>query len=117
MFIFSYSNKQMERPLIKFNQPNAIVYIICNGHAVCGIIVDVFHGKAEAGHFVHRFAVIIIPAIIAPEVETPDCRIVLLDAGKLGHVGRCLFMAHVDAVMVLLPKDTVFEFGKETWPY
>lgn len=32
----------MERPLIKFNQPNAVVYIICNGHAACGILVDIF---------------------------------------------------------------------------
>lgn len=32
-----------------------------------------------------------------------------------GQVGLCLFMAHVDAIIVLLPEDTVVESGKVIW--
>ena len=78
-----------------------------HGHAVCGVIVDVFPGEGEAGHLVHRLAVIIVAAIIAAEVEAPDRWRVLLDAGQLGHVGRRFLVAHVDAVLVLLPEDAV----------
>lgn len=82
--------------------------VICqHGHAVCGVIVDIFHGEAEASHLVHGFAVIIVPAVIAAEIKCPDRRRVLLDTGQLGHVRRCLFMAHVDAVIVLRPEDAV----------
>ena len=60
------------------------------GHAVCGVIVDVFHGKGEAGHLVHGIAVIIVLAVIRAQVKRPDRRRVLLDTSQLGHVGRRL---------------------------
>lgn len=67
----------------------------------------VLHGERKACHFVHGLAVIVVPAVIAAEIETPDRWRVLLDTGQLGHVGRRLLMAHVDAVLVLLPEDAV----------
>lgn len=97
----------MERPLIKFNQPNAVLYIICNGHAVCGVIVDALDREAEAGHLVHGLAVVIIPAVITPGIKRPDRRRVLLYAGQLGHVRRGLLMALVNAETMLRPEDTV----------
>lgn len=97
-----------KRPFPHADRLYPVRQVICqHGHAVCGVVVDVFHGEAEAGHLIHRLPVIIVPAIIAAEIEAPNRRRVLLNAGQLGHIGRCLLMAHVDAVLVLLPEDAV----------
>lgn len=69
--------------------------------------MNVFDRKAEAGHLVHGFAVIIVPAVIAAEIEAPDRRRVLLYPRQLRHICRSFFVRHVDAVLVLLPEDAV----------
>ena len=89
-----------KRPFPHADRLYPVRQVICqHGHAVCGVVVDVFDRKAKAGHFVHGLAVIIVPAVISTEIKCPDRRRVLLDTGQLGHVGRHLFMAHVDAVL------------------
>ena len=97
-----------KRPFSNAHGLDPIRQVICqHGHAICGVVVDVFHGEAEAGHLVHDFPVIIVPAVIRSEVKCPDCRRVLLYSRQLRHICWGFFVRHVDAVLVLLPEDAV----------
>ena len=54
---------------------NSICQVISqHGKGVCGVIVEIFHRKTEAGQLVHGLAVIIIPAFITAEIEAAHSR-------------------------------------------
>lgn len=97
---------------------NPVFQVFCHhSQWIRRVIMAALQSKWKDGHLIHRLLVIILLTVLTPEIETSYCHRVLLDACQPCQVGRCLFMAHVDAVMVLRPEDTVFEFGKETWLY
>ncbi len=68
-----------KRPFAHTNRLNPIAQVIRqHGEAVGGVIVDIFHRKAEAGQLIHGLTVIVILAVIGTEIIAPDSREVLL---------------------------------------
>ena len=98
----------LERPFRHTNRLNPIAQVISqHGEAIGGDIVDILHGEGKPRQLVHGLAVIIVPAAVGTEIIAPDSRGVLLDASQFRHIGRGLFVRHIDAVAVLLPEDAV----------
>lgn len=90
---------------------NSICQIVCHhSHGVSCVIVDILYGKAEAAHLVHGLAVVIVPAFFATEIIASHCRCMLLYPRQLRHIGRCLFVRHVDAVAMLFTEDAMRTF-------
>ncbi len=99
----------LKRTLPNADHLNPVAQVICqHGHGICSVIVDILHGETEAGQLVHGLAVIVIPAAVFPEIEVPDRGCMLLNSRQFRHIRRSFFVRHVDAVLMLIPEDTVY---------
>ena len=75
--------------------------------AIWRIVVQILCGERERRQLRHRLAVVIVATVAITEIEVAEGRCVLLDARQLRHIRGCFLVAHIDAVPVLLFKNTV----------